>query len=270
MRINVNPTNASSAINDAFAAMFHESSGDIQPKVCLTCNRHVYPNQFQWLSRAVLIKRKLLLQPIEAMPEALAKNYHYCGVGYKPEMRNMVLSPRGCFDTNIESFLVCRICHNELYTNQRRPYFCLANNFAFGEAPEELMCLNEVELALVAQSRISGHIFSFHGGKHQCMTGMHSLYDVNLACIAGSLNHMEKIGFPAVIACVLSGPFTSFQKKFVVRKMLIDRTKVKCALAWLRMNNNLYKNITDAEIDSLPEPIFIDRSTECASENSNV
>ena len=225
MRITVKPNEASSAINDAFAAMFHESSGDIQSKVCLTCNRLVYPNQFQWLKRAVLIKRKHLLQPIVEMPESMVKTYHYCGVGYKSEMLNMVLSPHGCYDRNTESFLVCMICYKELYTNQRRPYFTLANNFAFGEAPEELLCLNEVELALVAQSRISGHIFSFHGGKHQCMTGMHSLYDVNLAYIAGSMDHMEQMGFPVVIACVLSGPFTTFQKKFVVVKCSLTEPK---------------------------------------------
>lgn len=46
MRIHVNPTNASSEINKAFATIFDENSGDIKPKVCLTCNRHVYLNEF--------------------------------------------------------------------------------------------------------------------------------------------------------------------------------------------------------------------------------
>jgi hypothetical protein len=270
MRIAVNPIHASSSINDAFATMFHESNGEIKAKVCLTCNRHVYPDQFRWLSREVLIRRKHLLEPTTVLPFNIRETYQYRGDGYHIGMRKMVLAPLGCFDINTMSFVVCTECHNAIYTKQQRPYFSLANNFAFGEAPDELKCLNDVELALVAQSRISGHIFSFHGGKHQCMTGMHSLYDVNLAHLASSLERMEQLGFPTVIACVLSGPFTSFQKQYVLRKMMINRLKVKRALTWLRTNNILFANITDAEIENLPEPIFIDRSSECESENNNV
>jgi hypothetical protein len=270
MRIARTPTQACSDINDAFSNLFHECNGNIQTKVCLTCNRHVYPDKFCWLSRTILIKRKRLLYHIKGVPDNLSKDYQYRGAGYQPPMKNMVLAPRGCFNTNTNSFLVCTDCYKDLFSNQQRPYFSLANNFAFGEAPEALKCLNDVELALVAQSRISGHIFTFHGGKHQCMTGMHSLYDVSLAHVAGSLDHMEQLGFPAVIACVLSGPFTSFQKQFVLRKMTINRHKVKAAFAWLRSNNVFYENITDQEIDGIPEPIFIDRSSECPSENNNV
>jgi hypothetical protein len=216
MRIAVTPNNASTHIDNAFASIFNETNGVIKSKICLTCNRHVYPNKFRWLSRSVLINRKFLLEPIEPMPEPMVEHYQYRGVGYVPEMKKMVLSRLGCYDANTQSFLLCTDCHSALYTNQKQPYFSLANNFAFGEAPMELKCLNDVELALVARSRISGHIFSFHGGKHQCMTGMHALYDVNLAYIAGSLDRMEQMGFPVVIACVLSGPFTSLQKQFVV------------------------------------------------------
>ncbi len=51
---------------------------------------------------------------------------------------------------------------------------------------------------------------------------------------------------------------------------MIDKHKVKRALTWLCANNILYADITDLEIDGLPDPIFIDRSSTCASENNNV
>jgi hypothetical protein len=134
MRIAVTPTKACSDIDKAFATIFHDSNGDIKSRVCLICNRHVYPEKFRWLSRAVLIKRKLLLRQIHATPDNLTKCYHYRGEGYQSEMENLVLAPQGCYDIDSESFLVCMDCHKDLYTNQQRPYFSLANNFAFGEA----------------------------------------------------------------------------------------------------------------------------------------
>ena len=105
----------------------------------------------------------------------------------------------------------------------------------FGDPPDELTCLSDMELALVARSRISGHTFSFYGGQHKCISGLHGSHDANAAHLMGSVEHnMEQLGFPAVIACVLNGRFTKQQKEKVRKKVTnVNRRKVMDALRWL-------------------------------------
>ena len=56
------------------------------------------------------------------------------------------------------------------------PEFAIANGLMIGPCPEELECLNEVELALVSLARVDNHVFALYGGCHKQMTGWHSMY----------------------------------------------------------------------------------------------
>ena len=181
-----------------------------------------------------------------------------------------MLSPAGYYCPINQKFASCPECYNSFFVQSKRPFFSLANNFAFGDPPHVLACLNDVELSLVARNRISGHIFTFHGGAHTSMIGMHSIYDVNIAHLQHSLEYMETLEFPRIIACVLSGPFTRNQKQYVIKKMMVDRDKVKAALLWLRAHNEYYSSMSDEEINAFPDPILIDRTSQCESENNNV
>jgi hypothetical protein len=258
------------AIDESMGQVIHNHGEYLGPKVCIVCDRLLYIDKIHWLSRTKLINRKDVLMPIVTIPETVQSFYKYTGKGFHENMRYMMLSPLGCYNEEKREFAVCPTCHSDLYKYVVRPYFSLANNFAFGDAPTELTILNEIELALVARCRISGHIFNFHGGSHKCITGMHSLYDVNLAHVEGSLEHMERMGFPKVIACVISGPFTKNQKKHIRQKMTINRDNVVAALQWLRANNIHYKDIDQNMINSIPQPTVIDTSEQCNSENNNV
>ena len=220
-------------VKEKFGEIFHEhNDGRISGMVCLCCDRMLYVNGVCWLHRDRLKLIKNLFKPVQEVRSEVEMCYKYVGDGYESYMAKLVLSPRGCFDKSRKSFAVCAECYNSCsLTVPSRPYFALSNNWMVGDPPEELNCLSDMELAIVARSRISGHIFSFYGGQHKCLSGLHSLYDVNAAHLMGSVERMEQLGFPAVIACVLNGPFTKQQKNKVKQKIVnIDRRKVARAL----------------------------------------
>ena len=227
-------------INEKFKELIYEDeNGNVKSCVCLLCDRMLYVNKIRWLKETKLKELKRLFVPIIKIKEEVLNCYMHSGEGYSKYMDRLALSPRGHFDKRKKSFAICMECNSYCVMNQR-PYFSLANNWMFGDAPHELSCLTDMELAIVARSRISGHIFSFYGGQHKSLRGLHSLYDVNTAHLMGSVERMEQLGFPTVIACVLNGPFTKGQKDKVQKKIAsIDRSKVMRALNWLRKNNML-------------------------------
>ncbi len=83
-------------------------------------------------------------------------------------METMMLSPHAtCVkDENgsTAGFSCCSECCSALKQRGHKkiiPRFAVANGFHVGEAPPELACLNEVELALVSHARVNSHIFTF-------------------------------------------------------------------------------------------------------------
>ena len=255
-------------LNDAFGELISwDENEDLKSGVCLLCDRMLHANKIKWLKEEKLKECKRLFVPIKKIDEKVLNCYECVGEGHSKYMDRLALSPRGRYDRKKKSFAICDDCYGPCCSKpMKRPYFSLANNWMFGDAPEELTCLSDMELAIVARSRISGHIFSFYGGQHKSLRGLHSLYDVNTAHLMGSVEHMEQLGFPTIIACVLNGPFTKFQKDKVNKKIAsIDRTKVMRALRWLRENNAAHKDITDEEIAKIPKPIIVDSSADCDS-----
>jgi hypothetical protein len=119
----------------------------------------------------------------------LKLQYTYNGPGRMPWMDEMYLSPRGYYQVEKDGFQCCKLCTAALNTKARParirlPRFAIANGCLFGEAPTELTCLNDVELALVSLARINKHVFSFYGGAHKSMRGWHNLYDNDVEGVA--------------------------------------------------------------------------------------
>lgn len=237
-------------INLKFCDVFHEKEGVLVGKVCLCCDRMIGVGKLRWIGRTNLRNKQELFKSSVAIKKEILDFYKYDGNGKEEYMNDCCFSPKGCFEINNGKgrFALCDTCFVDI-CHGRKPYFALANNWMFGEPPAELKCLNDMELAIVARARISGHIFTFYGGQHKSIRGMHSLYDVNTAHLCGSIERMEKLGFPAVIACVLNGPFTKGQKQIVRDKVAtVNREKVKAALDWLRKNNEHYSDISESYI----------------------
>ena len=113
------------------------------------------------------------------------------------------------------------------------------------------------------------HVFIFYGGAHhQSMRGWHNLYENDVEHIAGVLQQIESFGGGNVVACILQGPFTAYQRSKVCGQVMIRPQLVLKAMRWLKRKNRLYKELHILTVDELPEPIIIDDSELVESENT--
>ena len=151
--------------------------------------------------------------------------------------------------------------------NGKLPKFAIANSLPIGCAPDCLENLNEVELALVSQARMRGHLFTFWGGCHKSIKGWHSFYDVNPSHSSGVLQQVSQLTQSGNIGVVLNGPFTQQQKQKVLQKVNVNITNVVKAFNWLQANNILYANLPAPQFVA---PIIIDNSNEVSGENSDI
>jgi hypothetical protein len=113
-------------------------------------------------------------------------------------------------------------------------------NIPIGNEPLALSCLNDAELALVSLGRVSGHMFHIFAGSHKSIKTFHQIHVNNVGHIMGAINLLDSVGrLPTIdenvvppltvetevlpletdvaqrnpgIYCILSGPFTRFQK----------------------------------------------------------
>ena len=138
------------------------------------------------------------------------------------------------------------------------PRFAIANGAVFGEAPTELTCLNDCELTLVSRARSNKHVFAFYGGSHKCMRGWHNLYENDVEGINQTVNQIHNYTGDGLVMCVLLGPFTPLQKRFVKNAMMVRPDLVMRALRWLKENNVLYHNIELPREDELPTTVIVD------------
>ncbi|MGL5936718.1 MAG: hypothetical protein ACRCZI_13980, partial [Cetobacterium sp.] len=85
---------------------------------------------------------------------------------------------------------------------------------------------NDIELALVSQARLKGHLFTYWGGCHKSIKGWHCFYEVNPCHTTTVLGAVSEFTQTNNIAVVLSGPFTSRQKEKIKNKIQVDTKKV--------------------------------------------
>ena len=182
----------------------------------------------------------------------------------------------------------CKECFDQLKNvyngkNNDKPKHAIANNKCFGYPPEELICLNKTELALVSQARVNRHMMNFTGGAHKCIKGWHNLYYNDLDWQTKVMNYYTKCEmlkrgeitesdmdeYENSINVVLTGPFTNFQRMVTKERVRVNPDKVITALKWLKANNRLYSNI-DINKDAILAPQIIDCSEPVDSEDNNI
>jgi hypothetical protein len=73
-----------------------------------------------------------------------------------------------------------------------------------------------------------------------------------------------------MVICVLLGPFTPLQKRFVKNSMMIRPDMVLCALRWLKANNVLYHDIQLPAEGDLPTALIVDRTQHADSQDTNI
>ena len=158
------------------------------------------------------------------------------------ELHQFVLSP--CSVIKGDSVLVCQDCLHHMKLQQAKrsknkfpPKNAIANGFLIGEAPQELKCLNEVELALVSKVKIHSYIWVFRAGCHEQVRGWHTFFKNRTTANMSSIQTLQDAGLQGNTMVVLCGPFTSTQRANAIKATSIEPNKVMAAFRWLVANN---------------------------------
>ena len=180
------------------------------PKVCCVCDRILLHGDQHFLSFDKLKTQQathFLGKSTNDLPKHSDKaretiqNYYTprCFAARSSELRwtkKLYLSPRSyeIKSRKMRGFGACRGCFNavESWTkkdcNARMPEYAIANGFMIGEVPDELACLNDVEVALISLARVDKHVFSIQGGAHVQMSGWHSMYANDVTAVSRGVN----------------------------------------------------------------------------------
>jgi hypothetical protein len=154
------------------------------------------------------------------------------------------------------------------------PKNAICNGYSFGETPEILSRLTDIELAFLTPVKTHGYCISYTGGLQKQLKGTLLYYKVQHNSIARAAAHFDVLGMSDNIVVLLYGKMTPSQRERARSKNKLRTHYILEALEWLCKNNKEWKklNINVAEISNrLQNPTLIDNSTEVASEvNNNV
>ena len=169
--------------------------------------------------------------------------------------------------------IVCKTCKDSL-NKRTMPKMAISNGFYFGNPPECLLCLTEIERAFLTPVKTYGFCFSYTGGFQKELKGSLSYYKVKMSSIARTAAHFVTLGMTDNIVVLLYGKMTLEQKRKALGKNKFRTGHLLTAISWLSSNNSEWKkqNIDVGQIArNLRNPLLIDNSTEIeGAQNSNV
>lgn len=254
---------------------YDKKTKEVHPKVCIVCDIMVNPSRPHKIGLETFMGYTALLYGDANVATQLREHYRFNMPESNENMRikkqilaQCLLSPRShlCYDTDTPHVFCCPSCKAQLQAG-KTPKFAIANGMTIGVAPPCLQELNEVEIALLSQARLRGHVFAYWAGCHKSIKGWHCFYEVDPSHTMGVLQVVQELTSTDNIAVVLSGPFTSEQKQQIMAKVNIRIPKVLEAFAWLKENNQFYKDSVAPTIGPLQ---VIDRSRNVDGENTDI
>ena len=256
--------------SQALESLTVENDDGLLPVCCSVCDRcPTKPFWYDWVSIAVF-RRMCSFKYMEHnwLKRSYLENVLSCYRIDDPRLSHLVLSPKTIMDKRKKNIVVCKTClqhlKNQLENVQKSrrvpPPNAVANGFIIGEPPEELKCLNLVEMSIVSANRVMCQSWVFYGGCHRHIEGWHTMYRNRSEVTMANLNQLSLAGMKGQLFVALCGPFTSDQKAKVLQKCRIRAPKVIAAFEWLKNNNYLYEDLIVPSINDLPVPI-IDSST---------
>ena len=141
------------------------------------------------------------------------------------------------------------------------PPNAIANFHLIGEAPEELKCLNDVELSLVSLVRVYCQSWVFFAGCHQHIKGWQTFYPNRPESNVRDIELLSLSGMKGKIVVTLVGPFTTTQKALIKERTSVRAEKIITAYQWLKKNNYFYRDINIPNESEIFQPIIIDEDT---------
>ena len=188
-------------------------NGEDAPYVCCVCDHMLKRKSVCGVTSGVLEKNKEILTPKDwnaVNNDELERYYKYpCSrlYGYKPFMKDMMLSPRSSRVQigNRQLYTCCTSCKYYLGRN-KMPVNAIANNNFVGKAPNELLELNPVELAFLSPTKAYGYCFVWQGGKQICLKGSLGFYQVETRSLSRSIGQLWSLGAKVVV--LMTGKMT--------------------------------------------------------------
>lgn len=238
--------------------------GSHKAPVCISCDVLLDLQTFTKIPIQTLKKSIRRLECTYPLPAEVKEQYKRPPTESFRWLENALLSPRAVLYRNENgrnncSYSCCRVCKNSLsQAGKAPPQFSVANGFAIGVPPTILLERKHVEIAMLSINRNMSHVFAYFGGQHKMIRGFHSFFKSDVTHTANTLQELRSITESSQIACILSGPFTSFQRNKVKEDVKIDIEKMQEALQWLHEHNRVYSSLDLNR--QFPDPIVIDES----------
>ena len=180
-------------------------------------------------------------------------------------LKKFVLSPNTLIDDSNDTTRICNNCYSILKKEAQKrqkarrkiPPNAIANFHLIGEAPEELKCLNDVELSLVSLVRVYCQSWVFFAGCHQHIKGWQTFYPNRPESNVRDIELLSISGMKGKIVVTLVGPFTKQQEALVRKRTSITAENVINAYKWLKKNNHYYYDIDIPKRSDIFKPIII-------------
>jgi hypothetical protein len=103
------------------------------------------------------------------------------------------------------------------------PKFAIANNFAIGSLPKNLLSLvTDVTSPLLSPVRPFAYILSYSGGAHKVITGSFSFFNQSIEKNIGALNFHRQSTNSNNVYVVISGNFTPNQRQIIRTRCTVD------------------------------------------------
>ena len=280
-------------LNRNYNSLFFKDGDRVMPFVCLSCDAFIKAREYTlWTTEDIKKKRHYLELPThyaQSIPESLKEEYsvqpanRHLFAGRTDDADNasnnneeawwkaLSVSPRSPYIKNrtSEGFCVCRACNDSLISNER-PYFSISNNWLFGETPDVLKELTEVELGVLTPVRVYGYCYAYTGGPHKQMKGSLSFFKMKHESLARSVMHFDVLNLTNNVVVMLYGKVTEEQRNKLRMKNKIRTEKVMRAMEWLVQYNSEWKQ-RNIKLDSVrqmllqKDPVLIDDSIQVAS-----
>lgn len=245
-----------------------QESSQLEPVVCCVCDG--IPTGPDWACWVGVERLRFLCATSHLDKSRVSEFYRPDLVASytapHPLLEPFILSPRTKINHLENTVLICKECKHALDVacdnkvgrcKAKPPINAIANGYLIGDAPKELTCLNEVELAIVSRVRIYCQSWIFYAGCHQQIKGWHTFYRNRNALNVGHLQQLELSGMKGSIVVVLCGPFTSEQKAMTLKRVTVRTEKVIEAFQWLRDHNIYCGNEKIPSAEEIPTPVLV-------------
>jgi hypothetical protein len=240
--------------------MVQDEKGNLRAPVCIICDRFIKPNDVKTITVCMLEKHADKLKPnqITNIPSDLTDCYK---IDTTSSILNAcLLSPRSTYLNS--GFTSCITCKQAL-ASQHIPRFCIANNFCFGDTPECLLQLTDIELAMITNVKTFGYCFTYTGGRQKELKGSLSYYKVKKESIVRSLAQLEGLNLNRNVVVLLYGTMTAAQNAKATKKQYIRTDYISRAIHWLLHHNSQWKHLQESYtqiVESIKNPYFVDNS----------